>query len=359
MRKILTLLMILLFVAPVFSQHKPAVINKTKMMVKLDNSNVTDNTPSVTHWPTIVNRYAPAGTVPFPLNYNDYQTNGNNQRRLVVIGDTVIVAADINADLGIPPSATVGRIYYQVSYDGGTTWETEALNISPSVSLRWPNISPVILSGSRSVVFTGRAYATAQSGVSVVEAILGLGSCQNYITPNAYRDFFGYYKNSTTVGGIISASAGAATDSLYYYNFNYVTGTYSGRVMIAPNLEASFRYYIAIANNGQNIIASYWRSATPQSLNVYESVNGGTSFGANNVIHTDGQVIGTDSTSTWFGADVAFKPGSATVKGMAFNTLGVTYNFPNQYKVVYWNGFMTIMRADKNIFRFRRQTSRR
>jgi|GEM_PF-1728051 len=357
MRKILTLLMILLFVAPVFSQHKPEVINKTKMMVKLDNSNVTDNTPSVTHWPTITNRYAPAGTVPFPLNYNDYQTNGNNQRRLVVIGDTIIVGADINADLGIPPSATVGRIYYQVSYNAGTTWETEALNISPSVSLRWPNISPVILSGSRSIVFTGRAYATAQSGVSVVEAILGLGSCQNYITPNAYRDFFGYYKNSTTVGGIISASAGAATDSLYYYNFNYVTGTYSGKVMIAPNLEASFRYYIAIANNGQNILASYWRSATPQSLNVYESVNGGTSFSAGTIIHQTGVVVGTDSTDTWFGADVAYKPGSSTVKGMAFNTLGVTYNFPNQYKVLYWNGSALKVVCDWQKYYFLRDTA--
>ncbi len=338
MKKILTFILLLFFAVSVYSQHKPEVINKKKMSVKEDNYSSTSKQNGNFSWNTVHNSFAPTGTVPFPINYNDYGTNGNSQRRLLVFGDTIIIGADINpSNIGPPPTTTDGRIYYQVSYDGGLTWFADAISISPTVSTRWPNIAPIRVP-DLNVCFTGRVYdGSTQRGIAFVDAALGLGSGTSTFTPNAYRDFFGYYKNATTVGGIISSPSGGATDSLFYYNFNYTNNTFSGRTLVATDLQASFRYYIAIASNGQNVLASYWRSDLPQSLNSYESVNGGTSFGTGTVVHSDGQIINGDSTSTWFGGDAVYKPNS-TSKGLAFNTLGVVYNYPNQYKVLYWNG---------------------
>ena len=219
MKKILSFVILLLMVsAVVYSQHKPL----KPVSAAKDNSYVTDNQGNLqyVYAPTIHNPYAPAGSVPFPLNYNDYGTNGNNMRKLVVLGDTIIVGQDINPDnSGPPPVTTTTRIYYQVSYNAGATWLSNAINTSPTTANRWANIIPIYNSGFRSVVFMGRQYSTVQVGLAMVETILGLGTISSYITDALHwRDYFGGYKNSTTVGGLITSpnNSTATTDTLWY-----------------------------------------------------------------------------------------------------------------------------------------------
>jgi hypothetical protein len=295
-------------------------------MAKDDNFPVAANTQNV-NWQTMHNDFAPVGTVPFPISYNDYWTNGQNVRRILVLGDTVIISTDINPDLtGPPPAVTTTRSYYQYSYDGGLTWLNDAISMSPSVATRWPNMAPIINSGSMTmtIAVTGHIYNTAQQGVTMVDAILGLGSFTITSTPAInYMDFFGYQKNATSLGGIISAPSGSATDSLFYYNFTYATNTYSGRKMIAPEIQASFRYSMVIADNGLNVYAAYWRSALANGLDIgiynFESTDGGVTWGAGTPVGLPGP-IGGDSISAWFGMDVIYKPGTTT-RCLAFSTL--------------------------------------
>jgi hypothetical protein len=235
MKKILSLILVLFISGSIYSQNKALVVNKEKLSLKDENFSATSKVNNNYNWSVVHNQYAPSGTVPFPLNYDDYWTNGNCQRNLLVFGDTVIIGADINQNTAIPPLATDGRTYYTVSYNGGVTW-IDPVNMSPTVSTRWPNLVPTLIGGQRSITSTGRIYSTSQAGVSMVDAFLGLGSMTTTITPSSYRDFWGYYKNATTLGGIISSPTGAATDSLFYYNFNYVTNTYSGRQLITTEL---------------------------------------------------------------------------------------------------------------------------
>lgn len=359
---------LLLIVTVAFAQDKPNDYSKRKVsFVKDDYVSSESNLGYYQIVPTLHNPLAPAGTVPFPINYNDYGTNGNNMRKLVVLGDTIIVGQDVNPDItGPPPATTTTRVYYQVSYNGGTTWLTDAINTSPATSNRWANLFPIFVSGSRTLVFCGRIYnnnsTSTQGGLSMVETILGLGSLTNYVVPNVYRDYFGYYKNTTTLGGIVSTPAGSASDSLVYRDFNYVSGTYGPKIVIAPAMDANFRYYSTIASNGQNVFAAWWRSAVPtQAMLVYESVNGGTTWGAPTTIIDGAQIINGDTLVSWFGGDLIYKPNS-TVKGMAFSTLGAiggvgSYGTREGSKILYWNSAGLHVLADFHKYGFMNDTA--
>lgn len=311
--------------------------------VRDDGQTVNQNFVPGKYYPTIHNKFAPVGNVPFPINFGDYGTNGNAMRKLFILGDTIVVGQDINPDASGPPPATLTtRIYYQVSYDGGLTWLSDAINTSTSTANRWANLYPIFNSGLRSVVFCGRVYNATQGGLTMVETMLGLGSVTSYTVPNTYRDFFGAYKNSTTLGGVVSTPAGAATDSFVYRDFNYTTGTFGPKVVIASAMDASFRYYCAINKAGTHIFAAWWRSASPsQAMMTYESTNGGTSFSAPTVVFNAPTLVNGDSCVSWFGGDVIYKPNS-TQHGLAFSTLA-WYNGAGSYstregsKLVYWS----------------------
>lgn len=344
MLKIFQTFVILLMVSSLFAQDR---LHQKVSSAKLDDNATAVQNSSVQNYPTVDNPLAPAGTVPFPVNFNDYGTNGNNMRKLVVLGDTIIVGQDINPDVtGPPPVTTTTRIYYQVSKNGGTTWLANAINTNVGTSNRWPNFFPIIKNNLRSLAFCGRIYinnsTSTQGSMTMVETLLGLGSLTTYVVPNVYRDFFGYYKNSTTLGGIASTPAGGATDSLVYVDFNYTNGTFGTKKVVSTALDANFRYFCAIGNGGNNVFAVWWRSAAPsQALMAYESTDGGNTFSSPTVVCNAPTIVNGDSVVSWFGADVLYKPNSS-VHGMAFSTLG-WYNGAGSYstregsKLLYWS----------------------
>jgi hypothetical protein len=336
MLKIFQTLCLLFLVTALFAQDRSVVTKKVGIQ-KLDNCETVINSfqPLFNH-PTLHNRFAPAGTVPFPINYNDYATNGNNMRKLFVLGDTVVVAQDINGDNTNPPPPIVypSRVQYNVSYNGGLTWLTDALNTGGSTANRWPNIFPIYVSGLRTLISTGRLYitntSTAGQGTAFVEQLLGLGSFNFYSLPTRfYRDYFGYIKNSTTIGGVIPAGTGAATDSLFYAEFNFVTNTFSTPVLIAPAMNTSYRTYSAISSDGQRVFAA-WHDQVAYVLNAYESTNGGASF-------TGPIAVGpATQDSAWLMADVVYKPNS-TQRCMAYSTLGSYDGYRSRSKILFWS----------------------
>ncbi len=329
MKKLFSIFILFMMVAAVYAQNRPSIDKLRASFAKDDNFVTTEarGTVQYQNYPAIMSPFAPTGTVPFGvINYNDYGTNGNNMRKILVLGDTIIIGQDINPDMTLPPPpATVTtRVYYQVSYDGGATWLPTAINTSPGTSNRWANMFAIFNSGLRSVAFSGRVYVNngtaVQGSLAMVETILGLGSVTSYTAPLVWRDYFAYYKNSTTIGGVCSAPAGGATDSLLWLDFNYSSGAWGTKVRITDPMAASFRYVSAIADNGLDCYAAYWNSVN-LSMFAYSSTNGGTTWSSGTEIAPNNTVVGGDAISSWFGADMIFKPNS-TFKAFAWNTLG-------------------------------------
>jgi hypothetical protein len=342
MKKLIIFLFLFLMFTIVYSQ------NKSLTSAKVDENLINYQEAGANYYnPTIHNPFAPSGTIPFPINYCDYATDGNNMRRLIVLGDTIIVATDINPDKsGPPPVTTSTRVYYQISYDGGETWLSEAINTSSVVSHRWTNIIPIFYSGSRSIIITGREYynnsTSSQRGVSLVEVFLGLASFTPYLTPSTYwRDYFGSYKNSSSIGGIISKhpNGSVPTDDLWYMNFNYVTNVYGTPVLIADSLDVNYRYNCDIASNGLNIVAVHWKSTNlwkPQAYYVHESTDGGNTWSAGTMVGNE-QTVNGDQCVAWSSFDVIYKPGT-TQKCLAFTTLAPS-NLPTREgsKILFWS----------------------
>ena len=338
MLKIIFIFILSLTVVSGFSQPKQL---KSLSSAK-DESYTADNQGNLLYVfaPTIHNPYAPVGTVTFPINYNDYVTNGNNMRRLVVLGDTIIVAADINPDKsGPPPVSTSNHVYYQVSYNAGLTWLTNALNTSPAISNRWTNIMPIYNSGFRDIVFTGRQNTTTAHGLVMVETLLGLGSITSYVTSSTYdKDFFGCYKNSSLIGGVIPDYQYSGWHFLWYMDFNYLNGSYlnPSTVYDSTNIDGNQRYFCDIANNGQNIVVARWKSWGIQAYYIYESTNGGMNW-SNATLVGYPQLVNGDSCRAWLSFDIIYKPGT-TQKCLAFATLSPSNTITRKgSKILFWS----------------------
>ncbi len=282
------------------------------------------------------------------------------------MGDTIIVAADINPDKsGPPPITTSNRIYYQVSYDGGTTWLPTSIR-TDTITNRFPNIVPMFNSGLRSILFMGRQKHYCSQGTCMVETILGLGSLTSYMTPITYSaDFFGNYKNNIMVGGLISSppNSTAPTDVLWYMDFNYSTGVYGTARHIADSIDVNFRYGCDIASNGQNIVAVRWKSSnlwSPQAYYLYESTNGGTTWSAGTMVGNAKPING-DSCVAWSSFDVIYKPGT-TQKCLAFATLSPSNTATREgSKILFWspniNGGNPVVVCDYHKYYFMNDTA--
>jgi len=292
----------------------------------------------------------PTGTVPFPANYYDYFTNGNNQRNLVVLGDTIILCVDRTDSVNTTIS-NARSIYYQVSFDGGNTWLTDAIQCIASNGCCYGNISPVIESGARTIVLTGRQFdGTVRRGTSIVELVFPTGICSGYNVPPLGYDYYGFYQNTNLLAGayLIPGTASATTgDTLRFVKFNFQNNTYSTPVNLAdpPNdIYGNPRQYVAINTSGDRVFVMWWISdggSNPQCLAYKESTDGGTTWGSRQNIVQKGYIANGDSIAPWFGADLLYKPNTSTPV-VAFNTLGFGGGAPNfgtrtGYKLMFWS----------------------
>lgn len=288
------------------------------------------------------------GKVPELTGFYDYYTNGNNLHRIWVKGDTVIISVDQTDSINCQTS-TARRSYYQYTTNNGVTWNTEAILVSNDGNA-YPDLNPMVLSGSRTVVLTGRQFVSGtRRGYVGADVLLGAGSFTNTLVPTGSGgDNFGQPQSSTEIAcGWLS---GGSADSIYYGKFNINSNTYTDVKNVFSGVPTNARQYTA-ANGNQNVAIAYWFATAPTKLVYKESTNNGTSFGSEQTIFSEGTVVNGSAIAPWFNADMIYKPNSSTLC-MAFGTL-FTGNLATAggSKLMFWsptiNGGNAVVVADR------------
>ena len=280
--------------------------------------------------PFILNPINPSGTIPTMVTFADYVTNGNNLRKVWVLGDTVIATGDYLDSMAALNTRT---IRYNVSFDGGATWGTTPLIVSEVDNQAYGCINRVFTT-TPTVTVSGRQYAPGSRAFAGVDLVMGLGNFDYTLNPATGQDYFSRILSSTELGGVYRSG-----DSLFYEKYDFINKTFSSTVFVAasPDFDASGRLSCDIASNGQNVFAVGYLSASPEKIFGRESTNGGTSFGPLTTITPDVAVVNGDSTMPWPSFDVIYKPGT-TQKCVAWQTL-----YPGNFitrrgcKILFWS----------------------
>lgn len=251
------------------------------------------------------------GSVPGLTQYWDFVSNGNNLRKLWVMGDTIIIAVDY-ADSMNASVSTARRTYYQYSTDGGIIWSSEAILIT-SAYTAYPDLAPLLISGGRTLGLSG--LSGTYGAYIGVDAALGVGAFTFYnagsIGPQTPAVC--YPLNNINVGYAYSKS-----DTLFFRTINCQTGAYSSATVISI-FQPNARYYITTSSNGTNVFVMWWNSS-PNELKARESTDGGNTFGSVVTVCPSSVNINGETVIPWYAADVVYKPGTTTPYA-AFSTL--------------------------------------
>lgn len=331
MKKLILLAIAITFVAAMFYNvggNGPKHISD----VKETGSLITDSRTPVHYESNAV--LDTTGRVPGLTGYYDYYTNGNNLHRIWVSGDTVIVTVD-QTDSASAQTSTARRSYYQYTTNNGITWGTDALLVNADGNA-YPNLSPMVISGSRTPVLSGRQFvAGARRGYVGVDVLLGAGSFTNTLTTTGGSlDNFGEPINANELG--CGWLGGGSADTVYYAKFNVTTNTYGTPTPIFTGVPVSARTFTA-ANGNNAVSIAMWNSVAPTSLIVRSSTDGGSTFGAPVTAVTEGLVVNGTPIAPWFNNDMIYKPGTTNLY-LAFGTL-LTGNFGTVrgYKLMVWS----------------------
>lgn len=309
--KFLTIFFVLLITSSVYTQaHKKPVSYEVLNYSYTRNTNHTGN--NILNDNPVLDTH---GTVPGLTQYWDYVTNGNNLRKIWVLGDTIIIAADYTDSINVSVP-TARRTYYQVSYNGGVSWDLgyQPIIINNSTTA-YPDLVPLMQFGSRTLGISGLGLTTgAYIGADV---ILGAGSFTHtpIPPPGPYMPAVSSALTSPSVGCLYAKSA---FDSLFFRKYNYSNSTFSAPVFITP-LQPNARYYITTSSNGTNVFVMWWNS-TPNELKARESTDGGNTFGAVMIVCPSTVNINGETVIPWYAADIVYKPGTTTPY-TAFSTL--------------------------------------
>lgn len=268
-----------------------------------------------------------AGAIPGLTQYYDYVTNGANLKKIFVLGDTIVIACDLTDSLNSSIS-TSRRTYIQYSTDSGDEWASGPILIS-SLTSAYPDLNPVMLSGSRTVAVSG--LGAPLGGFAGVDVILGAGSFTNTgITGGALESSL----LSFPFLGCISSNS-VLQDSLFFRKFDYSTNSFSNSLFITT-LQPNARYYITTSSNGTNIFIMWWNSS-PNELKARESTDGGNTFGPVITVCPSNLVISEDAVTPWYTADLCYKPGTTTPYAV-FSTLAPgNFGTAQGSKVLLWS----------------------
>jgi hypothetical protein len=283
------------------------------------------------------------GSVPRLTQFYDYVTNGNNLNKIVVLGDTVIIACDYTDSLNAQNSSS-RRTFYQVSFNGGTTWFSDAIQVLNTYS-GYPYINPVLVSNYRTITITGRGQVTG-GAYAATDVILGAGSFTYTYLPNAGSN--GAIVSSPLNNNLI-ACAYSKSDTLYYRTYNIITNTFSSTPVFVSLFPTNSRYYISAGYNSTNVFVMWWDAAV-NTMKGRESTNSGTTFGSVYTILTNNTNIEGDLVTPWFPADVTYKPGTNTPVVVLSTLAAGNFITAGGCKVVFWspgiNGGQPVKVAD-------------
>lgn len=298
-----------------------------------ETGNVSTNTKTpVQYSPSLV--LDTLGSVPKLRGFYDYYTNGNNLHRIWVSGDTVIISVD-QTDSANCQTSTARKSYYQFTTNNGVTWGSDAILVSTDGNA-YPNLTPMVLSGSRTAVLSGRQFVSGtRRGYVGADVILGAGSFTNtLVNTGAGSDNFAEPISSSVLG--CGWLGGGTADTVYYAKFDVNTNTYTTPIAVFTGVAANARTFTA-ANGNNAVSVAYWNATAPTSLVVKSSTDGGTTFGAPVTAITEGFTVNGTAVAPWFNADMIYKPGTTNLY-MAFGTL-LTGNLGTLrgYKLLIWS----------------------
>jgi len=326
MKYLLTFLLLVLNIA-VFSQ----VSKKSIISPIMENGTANFTKPGIVYFGSSA-LLDTSRRVPGLRSWNDYWTNGNNQRKVVVLGDTVIVCNEI-LDSASAQTLTARKIFYQVSTDGGLTWYSDPIQWLTQ-SNAYPDMWPVIGTVGRTITISGREYAPGSRGYTGMDVQLGAGSVTSTLIPVIGSDYFTWPISANQLAGVYQQ-----TDSLLFRKFNFITSTYDApQVLALPSTEITTgaRKMIAVSSNGQNIFVMWYVStAGSEKLSGRLSTNGGTTFGPIQTIIQNGYTLGSDVMRPFVSMDLVYKPNSANVCA-AFTVVPVN-NSVREYKILFWS----------------------
>lgn len=332
MKRLILLVIAVSFVATMFynvGDKSPKKIGDSK-----ETGSVMQNTKGSSNYEPRSLALDTTGKVPGLTGFYDYYTNGNNLHRIWVSGDTVIVSVD-QTDSANCQTSTARRSYYQYTTNNGVTWASDPILVS-SDGNAYPNLTPMVISGSRTVVLSGRQFISGgRRGYVGSDVILGAGSITNTLVNTGLgSDNFGEPINANELG--CGWLGGGTADTIYFAKFNVTTNTYSTPIPLFTGVPANARTYTAA--NGNNVVTiGYWNATAPTSLRFKTSTDGGTTFGSEVTAITEGLVVNGTAVAPWFNDDLIYQPGTSKLC-LAFGTL-LTGNFGTAggYKLMFWS----------------------
>lgn len=289
----------------------------------------------------------PPGSVPGLMTFWDYVTNGNNLRRIWILGDTVIVAADWVDSLNYE-TGSARRTLYQVSYNGGMSWLPTPIQLT-TIGSCYPDVSIIKYLGKNTIFISGREYTPTLIGYVCLDSLLGMHHLFVNPVPYVGRDYYSSKLSDSLIAGCFHSS-----DSLWYLNYNYIRNAFSSKQLLAhsPDFNASYsRHYISASDNAHNVFVMWWYyNYDSTKMYARESTNGGTSFGNQILVFPSRVVINNDTVFPYVGADVIYKPGTS-IKCAAVNTnRNSAFNKARSAKIIFWspgiNGGLPVNIAD-------------
>jgi hypothetical protein len=313
---------LIIFSTVIFSQFNKSIshlINSDEDFVYYNNLN-TDNL-------VIIDT---GGSVRGLTQFYDYVTNGNNLKKLWVLGDTIIIACDYTDSLHAQSSSS-RRTYYQASFDHGNTWFNDPIIVSNSYTA-YPDLVPVISSGNRTMAVTGRGQISG-GAYAAVDVILGAGAfiISNLPNPGSYGAIVSAPLSITNF-----ACAYSSHDSLLFRTYNYINNSFSSNPLFISLFQTNSRYYIATNYNGSNIFVMWWEGSS-HFMKGRESSNGGVTFGSEITIFSNSFNVEGDNVTAWFPADITYKPGT-NVPCVVMSTLAEGALLSGQgCKVLFWS----------------------
>ena len=257
----------------------------------------------------------------------DYMTNGDAKRYLLVDPNTPanIHAIYTTSDSLNPGGSTSRRTKYAFSSDGGNTWTFTA-----DVPSRRSGFGYMALKNDGTAIIANHNVVALQGSINghvYVDAFPGLGSFTEFATPLTPGPAIWPNVNLMSNNNILIVSESnttTASDTLYYA-VNNGTSTTSYTFLDANSIASNQRWSSAAGANGNAVVIS-----SPVSIEevlgtnriyYWKSTNNGTSWGAKSVLFEPFVDANSDTTITFFGLDVIYKPGTTDFFA-AFNTNG-------------------------------------
>jgi hypothetical protein len=280
-----------------------------------------------------------AGRVPGLTGFWDYVTNGNNLKKIWVIGNDLIVAAD-QTDSVNASNTTSRYSYFNYSINSGSTWEygNNAIRIVYNQHSAYADLNYLVVSGVGTISSSGRLYPVSGSnrGYAGYDLILGAGIFTIRETP--VRDVF---SSRILPNQLACAFRSLSGDTLIYSKYSCATNLFGLDIPLASNVGSGMRYFIS-TNDSNDVFVMWWVPVQFEYAMLGRmSTDGGNTFGPVQTIMTYDTYVNNNEVFPWPCGDIIYKRGT-NFFGAAFSTYpAFAEYYAKGCKIVFWSPYLS------------------